>query len=372
MAALFARFALERGLGDPNQLDEANSRYFKAMDAYQGREPDAFPISKAQILFGYARTTELLGNIQGATNNYTATLTAEQRYIWATVRNEIAKIPPEMTFEEADETIKKMIDENEALLSPLQRSTMHIERARWALKTFNLDLAVERLQEAARMDPADFEPLLLLGTLYVQMGKIGLANERLNTAAKLAPKNVRITCAKIAAALAADKTADAEAMLNKIPEGEFEYLPAQVARIRVQMATGKLDEAEASIKAAQVKNPKAFQLKLQNAFLLMAQENEDAKSILDTLLIDARKQGMLPLAIDLQAYSATLDTSSDRSKSFEQAAGAAQANENATALVILAKALIKEDKKDEAKPLLEQAKKFGDLPQIDAMLKEVG
>ncbi len=372
LGMLYARMALERGLGDPAQLDEANARYFKAMDLYQAMPDDALRINKAQILYGYARTTELLGNMAGAVNNYSATLTSEPAYVWAMVRNEMAKIQPEMTFEEADAAIKKMIDDNEEILSPLQRSEMHVARAQWALKTFNLDLAIDRLNEAARMDPYNIEPLLMLGRIYTQMGKVKLAAERLEAAAKIAPRNLRITCMRVANLLASDNLDQAKALAAKVPESAQFWLPAQMISLRIQMAGGKFDEAADALKQAQEKNPKAFPLKVVNAMLLAAKGSDEAKTAFDELLPEARKAGMLAMAPVLQAHAAVLEKGKERAKLIEQAFGAADANQNARAIVILAKALIEDGKGEEAKPMLEVAKKYGDLPQIDALLMKIG
>ncbi len=372
LAMLYARMALERGKSDPAQLDEANARYFKAMDVYQAMPDDALHINKAQILYGYARTSELMGNTAGAVNNYSATLTSEPGYVWAMVRNEIAKIQPEMTFEEADKAIKKMIDDNEKILSPLQRSEMHVSRALWALKTFNLDIAIDRLNEAARMDPYNVEPLIMLGRIYTQMGKVKLGAERLAAAAKIAPKNLRITCMQVGNLLASGKKDEAKALAAKVPEDAKFWLPAQVMDIRVKLADGKVDEAAEAIKKAQEKNPKAFMLKVLDAMVLAAKGDEGAKEAFDKLLPDARKNGMLALAPVLQAHAAVLADAKERGKLIESAFGAAEANQNATAVMILAKALIEDGKGEEAKPMLESAKKYGELPQIDEMLSKLG
>ncbi len=371
LGLLYARFALERGLGDPAQLDEANARYFKAMDLYQAMPEDALRIDKAQILYGYARTVELMGNQTGAVNNYTAALSSEPGYVWATVRNEIAKISPEMTFEEADAAIKKMIDDNEEILSPRQRSEMHLARAMWALKTFNLDLAIERLNEASRMDPYNIEPLLMLGRIYTHLGQEKLAGERIDSALKIAPKNLRSTCLKVANLLAVGKVDEAKAIAAQVPESAKFWLPAQMIELRVQMAEGNYEAAAEALKGLQEKNPKAFPPKVMNAMVLAATGSEEAKAAFDELLPEARKAGLLFLTPILQAHAAVLEQGKDRAKLIEQAFGAADANQNAMAIVFLAKTLIEEGKGEQAKPMLEAAKKYGDLPQIDALLSKI-
>lgn len=371
LAELQARFLLNDAETDPTEAQSAIDTYITAMETLGKAPADAMPISKAWIEAGYARACMLAGNHEGAVNNYKDAAASAPDLGWAAIGSEIAQIAPDADQETADAALVKVLDAHKDKLSPRQTAFIQLERARRDLANMSVDKAIEPLKAAMSADPSYAEPAYQLGQIYLDMGKLSDALAALDAAYQLAPYDMRIVTAKVTTQLMKGDASGAQSVIAQIPEPYNGFRHARVLKARLQRESGAITDAPTLIDETLKSSPGFFEAQLEQALLSRAKNSPDAEKQMRALIPAARTAGRYAYGPVLQAYAATLTAPKARARAMQEAQAVAETWQNAQALAILGEAMIASKDVKGAAAVLDEAKKYGDLPQIEKLSAQV-
>ena len=374
-AEAYARLALARAESHPGDIalaERAVKGYYDTQMVLDGASEREFPLSKAVVQAGYARANALAGNKEGALNNFIAAAKSDKNYLWAALYRDMASIPPESDSVAADQTLKKLLEANKALMSPRQQCAVHVERARWALQGMDFNARAAALKEGAEADSTCAEARIQLGVLQLDLGHVQEALTQFQAARRIAPNDPRLLYGRALAMLDRGDLNALRSMMASLSESDAKSVEARLIRTRIALAEGNIEEARKEVDGAKRWSPDAFEVHHVDALVKAAEgDAKAAAEALNNLIGKARSSGRGALGVVLQAEAAALERNA---KKLEAARGPAEFNENWRALTLIADGMlhVKRPKMGKtAEEILRAVVKNSDLPMARIVLADV-
>jgi tetratricopeptide (TPR) repeat protein len=132
---------------------------------------------------------------------------------------------------------------------------LHVERGWLALQNNQLPSARKSFEDAARLTPDAYDPLVGLVTVDIAQRNIASARARVAARQKQLPNDPRLKILSARIELAAGQTAEAEKTLRDVVTADPSQLDAYDLLGRIAMANGQIDRARSEYQALAARSP---------------------------------------------------------------------------------------------------------------------
>jgi len=364
---MLGRFVMATAGGDAGKLDAAIAHFNKAL-SLDNKISDV-PVARAAVLTSIGEAM-LRKGAPGAKAKFEEAMHADGKYLWADIGMAMMEAQKLETNPEKDEVLKRLLDRVGAELGPRQHAAVEIQRGRWAFEYNNIEEGMKYLNGARVMDIHSATTQHMLTDLYLDQGRVKLAQGYAKKALAEAPYDPSIISSQVRALSMATKLAEARDALSRMP-AEYQETPyARLAKARILHASGDLDGAMAQLELALKAEPGNFEFKNEQAQLYLDMGKKDeAKALIDVIVdeaLPAARPGAMPALIAQQAILQPAAMKRDMVREAYE-----QVSQNASALLVLSKDLLDERLVTDARAWLEFAEGQGSLPEITLLLARI-
>ncbi len=134
-------------------------------------------------------------------------------------------------------------------------AALHVERGWLALQSNELPAARKSFEDAARLAPDAYDPLVGLVTVDLAQRNVAAARARVAARQQRAPADLRLKILSARVALAAGQNAEAEQTLRNVVTADPSQLDAYDLLGRIAMANGQMDRALSEYRALADRSP---------------------------------------------------------------------------------------------------------------------